>query len=351
MTALFLLGALCVALCASAVPSDEIPIDGSAICGETKPVAKEGEFTLLGTGNSSTADCSFMFTAESVPDPDCTPALCYLFDIYAFFEDPKASLSIESGTEVLTYNNKTETPRKPVCTSHKKLTVIMREEAGYVFNPKKPKEAYKFRMVIYHKCGAKGSVQNTKFEDAIQHAKGYHRAEERENRENKQFVSGILLGFGLASMFLVVLLIAYCYTRNSPNRPPGRSVGMPKVGGFKKKMKPNEPSGHKEVEMGVGYKAQDPEAKPESEALLTRGASDPEKPPLDTATVDEVDEKKPEPESEPEPEQVEKDLEKTQKAVENVEKNETNAGGDNSGSGDTNTGADNNDGNDAGTTD
>lgn len=28
------------------------------------------------------------------------------------------------------------------------------------------------------------------------------------------------------------------------------------VGGFKKKMKPNQPSGHKEVEMGVRYQSQ-----------------------------------------------------------------------------------------------
>lgn len=57
---------------------------------------------------------------------------------------------------------------------------------------------------------------------------GYHKSGEREERERSTFVAGILLGFGLACIFLVVLFVGYCYTRNSPNRAPGRSVGMPK---------------------------------------------------------------------------------------------------------------------------
>lgn len=60
----------------------------------------------------------------------------------------------------------------PFCTEQSSLKVTMSQAAGYVFNKKKPEEAYKFRMSVYHKCGEKGSVQNIKFEDAVDHAKG-----------------------------------------------------------------------------------------------------------------------------------------------------------------------------------
>lgn len=281
MTMLLLVGSLLVTLCASAsVPSSEILIDATVTCGTTRTVAKEGTFILIGTGNSSFADCSFIFTADDVQG--CAPtALCYMFDVYAFFANPKASLSIESGTEVLKYDDSLKIPRGPVCTEHQKLTAVMTEEAGYEFDPLKPEEAYRFRLSVYNRCGSKGQVKNIEFEEAVKKVSGYHPKEEREEREHSTFVTGIVLGFGLACIFLVVLFAGYCYTRNSPNRPPGRSVGMPKVGGFKKKMKPNAPSGHKEVEMGVGYKAQDPD-KGAAVPMLTGGASDPEKPPVDT---------------------------------------------------------------------
>jgi len=48
----------------------------------------------------------------------------------------------------------------------------------------------------------------------------------RAEKEHSVFLSGILLGFGLACIFLVVFVVGYCYTRNSPNRRPSRSSGL-----------------------------------------------------------------------------------------------------------------------------
>lgn len=282
-----LLLSLIVTVCASAVPND-IYINPSVTCGKKYQLdGPETEYRLFGTGESPAADCSFAFEADPVTETNCAAAICYMFDLYAHFTNPKTSLSIESGTKVMTYVNSTFN-KGPYCNDHSTLKVTMSQEEGYVFDKKKPEEAYKFRLSVYHKCGEKGSVENIKFEDAVDHAKGYHKSGEKEEREKSQFISGILLGFGLACIFLVVLFVAYCYTRNSPNRAPGRSVGMPKVGGFKKKMKPNQQSGPKEVEMGVRYQPQsdrDTERQPEADPLLKKGASDPEKPPVDTAAI------------------------------------------------------------------
>lgn len=255
----------------------DITINSTVSCAEEYLVNIDGEFQLYGTGESSAADCSFMFKAGAVSEGTCEPGLCYMFNTYAQFEDKLVSLSVEAGTDVMTYSKKSAITHGPICMENQaSLKVLLSQGKDYVYDAKKP--GYSFRLSIFHHCGEKGQTKNMKFEEVVANAKGYHTVEEREANERSQFISGILLGFGLACCFLLVLLVAYCYTRNSPNRGPSRSVGVPKVGGFKKKMTPNK-AGANEVEMGVGYKATDPDKNPEAEAFLTSGA----RPPADKA--------------------------------------------------------------------
>ena len=47
---------------------------------------------------------------------------------------------------------------------------------------------------------------------------GYHHGEEFDDRTHMTLVYGLVVGFGLASMFLILLCITYCYVRNNPNR-------------------------------------------------------------------------------------------------------------------------------------
>ncbi|KAL4227096.1 hypothetical protein ACF0H5_015070 [Mactra antiquata] len=287
MSRLFVLG-LCIAVAFAAEPTD-VTVDESVTCGTSTTLGLEDEVRLFGTGNIPGTSCQFVYKADQESGSNCV-GLCYMFDLYPFIKDPKVSLTINIGSLSKTYDSSSEFKMGPVCMEEDTMRVTLAEEAGYEFNPKKPEDFYRFRLSVFNYCGAKGQVKNAKFEDVIEHADGYHHADEREQRENKQFITGILLGFGLACIFLVVLLIAYCYTRNSPNRGPNRSVGMPKVGGFKKKMKTNTAS--KNTEMGVRYQQQDPDKRLEEQPMLRGGlAVDPEKPYAKRAdSVVEVDE-------------------------------------------------------------
>ena len=46
----------------------------------------------------------------------------------------------------------------------------------------------------------------------------YHHAERYDEMVQMNMIYGVLVGFGLASMFLILLCVVCCYVKNSPNR-------------------------------------------------------------------------------------------------------------------------------------
>ncbi|XP_052780083.1 uncharacterized protein LOC128217180 isoform X2 [Mya arenaria] len=265
--------ALLLVVVATVYAAPPVRIDSKDECGSTNTVELDSDFRLVGrgvaAGANSTKDsmCTFSFTATDGAE-GCM-GLCYMFDHYATINDMKVELAV--GPKV--FKKGDAFPMEPVCMEDKALPVTLTQKTGYIY--KKDEPNYKFVLSVYNKCGMKGSVINIDFDEAIQLVDGYHHGEKKEDRERSTFIAGILLGFGLSCIFLVVLAIGYCYTRNSPTGR-GRSSSAMKIGGQRGKMTPGQEP--KEVEMGVRYKAKDPD-QPEVKPLL-----DPVKPPAEGAT-------------------------------------------------------------------
>ncbi|WAR26059.1 hypothetical protein MAR_011763 [Mya arenaria] len=206
--------ALLLVVVATVYAAPPVRIDSKDECGSTNTVELDSDFRLVGrgvaAGANSTKDsmCTFSFTATDGAE-GCM-GLCYMFDHYATINDMKVELAV--GPKV--FKKGDAFPMEPVCMEDKALPVTLTQKTGYIY--KKDEPNYKFVLSVYNKCGMKGSVINIDFDEAIQLVDGYHHGEKKEDRERSTFIAGILLGFGLSCIFLVVLAIGYCYTRNSP---------------------------------------------------------------------------------------------------------------------------------------
>lgn len=197
-----------------------IPINETTTCGELYSVTQNTEYKLVATGISPAPDCSFTFRAEPVTGSvasACTPGLCFMFGLYGRIDSPLVTLSVETGTNLISYSNQTKLFQEPVCMENReRIKVLLTQQSGYTFSSQNP--GYKFQLSVYHHCGEKGQVKNIKFEEAIRHAEGYHHGEEKDRNEKVTFITGICVGFGMACCFLLAFAVAVCVTRNSPKR-------------------------------------------------------------------------------------------------------------------------------------
>jgi len=251
-------------------------------CGSTLRIPAESEYRINSQGDTPVPNCKFDFTSDTPSDCEIK-GLCYQFNPSARFRSSKVRLIASSGGVDTVIANSTIQPRlERVCVENTNMVFNLQKDSDYEFKEGDNAE-YNFILDVYNRCGPRGTARGLTFDEAIQNLDGYHHGEEREARERNNYIGGILLGFGLASVFLIVLLCGYCYVRNSPNRGPNRSVGMPKVGGFKKNMKPNKETAGA-TEMGVRYTVTG-DSKPEGKPLLT--SSDPEKPPAEMHVAEE----------------------------------------------------------------
>lgn len=78
----------------------DIRIDTATTCDKTNSVTIESEFLLHGTGDAPGTSCMFTFNAGA-GNTDCPATLCYMFDRYALFNNSKASLAVEDGTNTV----------------------------------------------------------------------------------------------------------------------------------------------------------------------------------------------------------------------------------------------------------
>lgn len=167
-------------------------------------------------------NCSLTFEAEAV---DACTGVCYLFVPNAFIKQGKdvAQLKIRTGDGLETYNSANPVRGGPHCTTERTMTLTFTLSQNYTFNLKS--RTFHFTLEVYNKCGVKGKVKNVKYEEAIKHLSGYHTEEEFVAQQRTNFIQGVLAGFGIASVFLLVFVIACCYIRTHEHgRTPTKNV-------------------------------------------------------------------------------------------------------------------------------
>ncbi|XP_052286881.1 uncharacterized protein LOC127882343 isoform X2 [Dreissena polymorpha] len=239
--------ALCVVILVAAVHCMPTEIEAKAKCGSTFKLTLEEDFRVISKAVVDTNDtCTFKFTSENTGDCKGT---CYMFDHYAEIRDDKVALIVGKKT----YLTGSNFPNTPVCSDDVTVDVTLIHASGYMHNTTYPN--YKFKLNVYNKCGPKGEQYNLTFEDVISELDGYHHGEEKESRQRNVFIAGVLVGVGLASCFLIMVAVTYCFMRENSNRR-SNSKAIPKPDGKQKFTPGQQPV---EVEMGVAYKATDPD--------------------------------------------------------------------------------------------
>ncbi|KAH3835443.1 uncharacterized protein LOC127879986 [Dreissena polymorpha] len=239
--------ALCVVILASAVYCMPTEIEAKAKCGSSFKLTLEEDYRVTTKSVVDNNDtCTVKFTSDTKGDCKGT---CYMFDHYAEISDDKVTLKVGK----MTYQKGSDFPNEPMCIDDVTVDVALIHAAGFMYNKTYPN--YKFKLNVYNKCGPKGEVVSLTFEEIVKDVDGYHYGEEKTTREMSQLIYGVLIGFGMASMFLVILVIGHCYVRQSPNRRPSHSP-LPKLGARQKMTPGQQPV---QVEMGVRYKSTDPD--------------------------------------------------------------------------------------------
>lgn len=265
------------------VYSAEVTIDKNTSCGDTFTVDAGKEYIVKSNGEDANISCTYKFKGDI---RDNCMGLCYALQPESYFENTKANLQVVIGGLTSKFSNRYVT-MAPWCSTEMDLSLTLTVADDYAFDPKNQQNTgYGFSLAIYNRCGDKGMGKSLTFEEAIQNLENYHHAEEFDDKVHMNLVQGILVGVLLASVFLVLLLITWCYYKHSPNRGRSRSSSAPKT--FSKKMEVEKASkkSKDDPEAHFSYKKTDPEKvehhPPESKPLLTGGASaDPEKPPYD----------------------------------------------------------------------
>lgn len=278
-------GALIMALF-GCVYAATLTIDKNTSCGDKLSVDAGKEYIIKGMGESPGVDCPFSFTGQM--RGNCF-GLCYNMERGSFFRDVKANLQVKTKnhSKIFTSN---DVLLEPWCSDDMTMSVTLKIANNYVFDPKNP--GFDFSLAVYNKCGQHDSEKSISFEEAIKNLENYHHGEEFHDKVRMNMVQGILVGCCLACVFLILLLVTYCYYKHSPNRGRSRSVGMPKIG-FSKKMdvkKDSKKNAGAEPE-AYKYTPTDPERverQPESKPLL-KDSADPEKPPAEAKFDPSVD--------------------------------------------------------------
>ncbi|KAH3835442.1 hypothetical protein DPMN_108789 [Dreissena polymorpha] len=237
---------LCVFVLVATVRCLPTEIEAKAKCGSSFKLTLENDYRVISKAVEETNDtCTIKFTSDT--EGDCK-GTCYIFNHYAEISDDKVTLNVGKTT----YQKGSDFPNEPKCTDDVSVDVALIHAAGFMYNKTYPN--YKFKLNVYNKCGPKGEVVSLNFDQAIREVDGYHHGEERESREKNQYIAGILIGVGLAMCFLILLGLAHCYTSKGANRHSSRSA-LPKHGA--KQFTPGQQP--VQVEMGVRYKATDPD--------------------------------------------------------------------------------------------
>lgn len=275
---MFVEGTVLVALL-GCVYGATLMIDKNTSCGEKITIEAGKEHVVKSMGDTPGPNCAFTFMGQM---RDNCMGLCYDLESGAVFKDAKASLKVEAGShsKIFTYNDASP---GPWCSDEMTMSVTLTTASDYVYDPKNP--SYKFTLAVYNKCGQPNIGRSITFEQALENLDNYHHGEKFHDNVHRNMVHGILVGTGLACIFLIILLVTYCYYKHSPNRGRSRSVGMPKVG-FSKKMdvkKESKKSASEEpAPAHYKYTPSDPERverQPEIKPLLS--SADPEKPPAE----------------------------------------------------------------------
>ncbi|KAH3835471.1 uncharacterized protein LOC127879991 isoform X2 [Dreissena polymorpha] len=231
--------ALCVVILASVVYCMPTEIDAKAKCGSSFNLTLNEDYRVATKAVVDTNyTCMVKFTSETKGDCKGT---CYMFDKYAEISDDKVTLNVGN----MTYQKGSDFPHEPRCIDDVTVDVTLIHVAGFMYNKTDPN--YKFKLDVYNKCGPKGKVKSMTFEEAVEEVDGYHHGEEKTTREKSELVSGVLIGFGLTSMFLVTFGIVQCYSRFCRSRNK-----LPKHGAQQNITPEQQPV---QVENGVQFKS------------------------------------------------------------------------------------------------
>lgn len=278
---------ICVAFFGLAYCAELVIDKNTSNCGDTFDVPAGEEYIVKSNEADAGIDCTYKFTGDV---KDNCMGLCYALQSESYFETMKANVKVDIGGHTTKFYNHYVT-MAPWCSEEKDLSLTLSVADDYVLDPKNPKKTgYKFSIAVYNRCGGQGVSNSITFEEAVHNLENYHHAEEFDDTVRTTMIHGILVGVICACAFLVMLLVTWCYYKQSPNRGRSRSASTPKSFSKKMDVEKAEKKSKEEPATHYTYKKTDPEkvehGQPENKPLLSGGASvDPEKPPYD-ASVD-----------------------------------------------------------------
>lgn len=254
---------------------DSLFLDKTFSCGgSTRNISQSQIFRVeISEEEPPSGQCSLAFHTEIMSN--CSGS-CYMFVPNAFIKGSGINFTISNGAESEVFTFEHRVPIGPRCIpeTHISLTFILPQT--YKFSLKA--RAFHITLELYNKCGERGSVKSTSFEEAIKHVDGYDADGEREAKERTTYITGILLGISLSCIFLVVFGFAfahgrwYCKTEDT-------AVDEPKADVRNKNQKSDNKRSN--LEIGVTYKNRDPEKQPENKPLLEMTSYGPEKSPVE----------------------------------------------------------------------
>jgi len=191
------------------------------LCSSAQNLQEDTEITLISKGNIPNTTCEISFKTEDVAGK-C--GICFQFERYAYFNTTYVTLGVKAGEMSMFIEDTDGFPSVYTCTDESSLALSLIHGPGYVYDPMEP--GYTFILDVYNKCGYRGTAKSVPFKEVVSHAKGYHHGKEKiHENEMSEFVTGLIVGLCLASVFLVVLLAGWCYVKNRQQGGNAKSAG------------------------------------------------------------------------------------------------------------------------------
>ncbi|XP_022299061.2 uncharacterized protein LOC111107923 isoform X2 [Crassostrea virginica] len=185
----------------------------------TLPISGKYQYELVSNGRAVAGNCST--TVQVAQSSRCKRKVCVRVDEWTL-DAPVMNLTFTAETEkkVMMYGDEKMSQK---CFEGISLTIHVQETMEYAkkwAENKIPDNPYSFKLALYPDCPGypQGLVEASDKDSA-----DFSKAEEYAQGVTMNIVYGVIVAVIICSIFLVVLLMTYCYYKNNPQGRKRRS--------------------------------------------------------------------------------------------------------------------------------
>lgn len=190
-------------------------------CGRlwTLPIDGKYKYELVSHGRAVDGDCTTTIVVGH--SSKCTRKICVSMDEWTLDADiMNVTFTGEAETKVLKFGSE---KMSKTCFAGIKLVIHVVEDSNYAkkwANEEVPSNVYSFKFALSPDCPGypQGLVEASDKDSA-----DFNKGSELEQATTMNIVYGVIVALLISCVFLVVLLITYCYYKNNPQGHKRRS--------------------------------------------------------------------------------------------------------------------------------